>query len=449
LPSFIELNITDGKFPRQLVTVAVSVTTLSLEIATNATIYIPQASTSVYISEHQLDIRTNGERNKVVYTITRPPSHGQIFLKSYPVTTFTQQDLDNKHEVMYVQKDLGFHSDRFFCDISYKGSDLILKNRMISVSVKPFVKQNPVQLSKENQTAITLQSLDARGLANLTGSIPHYKIIHQPKFGMIVNVVRRKRNVQPGYRPVEEFTHRDIENGRILYMLTRPVQGQAEDRMTYLLTARGVQPALGDLVFNLPNGNVSKADSAGSREVVSPSVRNDFIIILTILLPLCVVVILGVIIVYLLWRKRRYQNYVPPTDIQKNQMRPEISGPIPLNQPHVHIEPNENTSDDEHSLVYEHHNYYNVPMVTRNVSQDSISDSPEYNNVGAASFNQTEVSATVPECKVTPLADLNLRDSIVSQSSVDLFDWSVVDDPELLQYCRTTAPVLKDSQYWV
>lgn len=452
LPSFIELNITDGKFPRQLVTVAVSVLTLSLDMATNAAIYIPQASTSVYISGSQLDVTTNGERNKILYTITRPPSHGQIFVKSYPVTTFTQQDLDNKHEVMYAQNDLNFPNDRFYCDISYIGSDLILKNKMISISVKPFVKQNPVQLSKENQTAITLHSLDARGLANLTGSIPHYKIIHQPKFGIIVNVVRRKRDVQIGYRQVEEFTHRDIKNRRIFYVFNRPVQGQSEDRMTYLLTARGVQPALGDVVFNLPNGNVingSKVDSGGSREVVSPSVRNDFIIILAILIPLCVVVILGIIIVYLLWRKRRYQNYDRPTDMQKNQLRPEISGPIPLNQPHVHIEPNENTSDDEHSLVYEHHNYYNVPMVTRNVSQDSISDSHEYNNIGTASYSQAEVSATVPECKVTPLGDLNLRDSMVSQSSVDLFDWSVMDDPELLQYCRTTAPVLKDSQYWV
>ncbi|XP_062617524.1 chondroitin sulfate proteoglycan 4-like [Saccostrea cucullata] len=452
LPSFLELKITDGKFPRKSVTVAVSVVSLTLEIVTNATINIPQASTSVYITRSQLDIRTNGEREKIEYTITRPPSHGQIYLKTYPVTTFTQLDIDNDHEVMYVQNDLNFPNDRFFCDISYQGSEFILRNKLISVSVKPFVKQKPIQLSKENQTAITLQSLDARGLANVTGSIPHYKIIHQPKYGIIVSVVRRKRDVQSGYMPVEEFTHRDIENRKIFYIFNRPVRGQSEDRMTYLLTAKGVQPALGQLVFNLPHSsgiNGSNVDGVGTREVVSPSVRNDFVLILAILIPLCVIVILGVIIVYLLWRKRRYPNYTPPSDMHKNRLRPEISGPIPLNQPHVHIEPNENASDDEHSLVYEHHNYYNVPVVRRNVSEDSISDSHEYSNVGATSQNQTEVSATVPECKVTPLGDLNLRDSIVSRSSVDLFDWSVMDDPELLQYCRTSAPVLKDSQYWV
>lgn len=64
IPSFIELNITDGKFPRQTVTVAVSVVSLTLEMIKNDTIYIPQASTSVYITQEQLDSKTNGDRKK-------------------------------------------------------------------------------------------------------------------------------------------------------------------------------------------------------------------------------------------------------------------------------------------------------------------------------------------------------------------------------------------------
>ena len=77
---------------------------------------------------------------------------------------------------------------------------------------------------------------------------------------------------------------------------------------------------------------------------------------------------------------------------------------------------------------------------------------------------KSEVSRTVPTCKVTPLFDSESRESMdglrtpggtlkpydgntLKRDKVSL-DWDNMD-PELLQHCRTTNPVLHDSKYWV
>ena len=62
-------------------------------------------------------------------------------------------------------------------------------------------------------------------------------------------------------------------------------------------------------------------------------------------------------------------------------------------------------------------------------------------------------SRTVPTCKVTPLADGEEYDgSLPPGMDPDKpevgFDWDNVD-PELLQHCRTTNPVLHENKYWV
>ena len=79
---------------------------------------------------------------------------------------------------------------------------------------------------------------------------------------------------------------------------------------------------------------------------------------------------------------------------------------------------------------------------------------------------KTEVSKAVPTCKVTPLFDSDNYGSLGRRTSGSgtlkrgdsnagtlkrdqvTYDWDSVD-PELLQHCRTTNPVLHENKYWV
>ena len=94
-----------------------------------------------------------------------------------------------------------------------------------------------------------------------------------------------------------------------------------------------------------------------------------------------------------------------------------------------------------------------TPVVSR-------SPPPEFSTIPQSPrLGKTEVSHTVPTCKVTQLLDEHKPDdgNVVTQPSIPVDsiksdqvsgDWRHAD-PELLQHCRTTNPVLHNNKYWV
>ncbi|KAK3097473.1 hypothetical protein FSP39_009958 [Pinctada imbricata] len=442
-----EVEVSDGKFPANSTSVSVSVVPITLHVTSNRTIYILQADTSVYITKDNLDISTNGNRQKIHYEIKIPPKYGQIFQLVYPVTFFKQVDID-KRNILYIQRNLSSHMDYFFCDIYYEGSSAVLRNKRVIVMVKPLVKQQPITSTIGGRTPVTTKNLDASQLANITGYTPRYTIIERPKFGHIVKIVRSRRdtNGRSQYKEVDQFTHEDVLYVRIYYVPQNfQFVREVEDSFSYLLSSRGVQPALGKMTlrvapypgyttprgggrshFDKPNADKNStlfSEEPDRGEIVSPNVSPDFIIILAILIPLFVLVIFIIVI----------DGTTAP--------------------------------DDSHSLLYEHHNYLNVPIKSdgkhyanaeigqgHSDADDLDSDSDNESNVISPLVDpdMTEISATVPECKVTPLLGAKRRPKEKdSGCDMDLFDWSMIEDPEFLQHCRTTTPVLKDNQYWV
>ena len=94
-----------------------------------------------------------------------------------------------------------------------------------------------------------------------------------------------------------------------------------------------------------------------------------------------------------------------------------------------------------------------TPVVSRSPPPE-LSTIPQSPRLG-----KTEVSHTVPTCKVTQLLDEHKPDngSVVTPPSTPVdrvksdqvsVDWCHAD-PELLQHCRTTNPVLHNNKYWV
>ena len=81
----------------------------------------------------------------------------------------------------------------------------------------------------------------------------------------------------------------------------------------------------------------------------------------------------------------------------------------------------------------------------------------ESSTLGGKLSSSTETSKTVPSCKVTPLGHLSHPPNTVrtprgqgqeTEDKRSRFNWEQVD-PELLDHCRRTNPVLHKNKYWV
>ncbi|XP_052099756.1 chondroitin sulfate proteoglycan 4-like [Mytilus californianus] len=445
-------RVSDGTFPAISRSCYITVIPVSIELINEQHIQLMQSDNIVDITSQNVAVKTNGLKNNVYYNITTPPRYGAIYSGKSVVLSFKQTDIDEEN-IYYKQHDLSSYVDYFIVDVFYPGivPTAVIHNRQINIGVEPLIVTNPFTARIGEKVAITTKYLDAGKLANITGHMPQFKIIEKPKHGRILGPKRVKRNTdsETHYDDIAYFSHDDIVHGNVFYSVDNiPYQEGLWDSFGYMLSADSVQPAAGRFSIKLapPDGNSTDVNPKG-REVIEPDVRSDFVIVLAILIPLFILLIIVLLVIYFIWRRRHHQEYVPPSN--EKRLRPSISGPLTLDQPHVHIEPKQEVtpcSDDEASFFDDHQNYYNLPPLRgRN---------DEYRLITHAD-GKSEVGSKVPQCKVTLLADDNESASrmsgysVKSDTSTELFEWSSLMDPEILQHCRTTNPVLRDNQYWV
>ncbi|WAR00366.1 CSPG4-like protein [Mya arenaria] len=171
---------------------------------------------------------------------------------------------------------------------------------------------------------------------------------------------------------------------------------------------------------------------------------------------------------------KRKQGYTPSSK-KSPHLRPQISGPFQIEQPHVHIEPQGRgslDSEESKSLIVEYENTHNIPNTSRQSSEEADTIAPmimcvpksesAHTQPRSPDLSRTEVSSTVPTCKVTPLVSHregeelegavggcsdDQRQSLSSMG--DMIDW-ITSDPELLEHCASSSPPeLRGSKYWV
>lgn len=489
-------SVSDGRFKPYYKIMNIRVIPIALQMVTKETVIIIQAESSVYISVANLDATTNGKREQIHYNVTQEPKHGKLFVGNYEVVQFTQEDIDNKL-LLYIQTDMSSGSDAFTFNAYVPDSDAKVAEQNIDIVVIPLVKQKmpSFNVPAGNQVAITTLALDASELAALTRSNPSYTIADGLRYGKIEKLTRGKRDLSKNdrYRTVSDFTHEDVVYSRIFYTAQQMIAtSDMLDNFTYVLRADNVQPARGVFIINLqPSENDSqykpihpqagvtvKSSSGGERNenedievskgnntevskekgVINPSISTDKVVIPVVVSFVVIIIIIVLIIVVLRrYRSRQHEQLVVK---QAPRPRPFISGPLQLEQPNVHIEPQQSVSpasDDDHALVTDG-KYSNIPVI--NVMADEQEPVSETKSLKSAprspDLSRAEVSSTVPSCKVIPLIeneDHGTKSPIGSEKSsisADLFnfDWTLLD-PELLQHCRTTNPVLRKNQYWV
>ncbi|NXD82578.1 CSPG4 protein, partial [Halcyon senegalensis] len=430
-PGLLALSLSDGHHPPTLTSVEVELLPTVSTAASPVLLEVPQDVNRASVSQHHLLGTAQLGTGNALYRITKDPRFGQVQVNQKPARGFSQKQLD-RGEVTFTFTDLTSPEDDFqFLAISRAAN----RTGVVNVTVRALVKARSGSVWPRGTTAILDTSvLDASELANHTKSIPIFKIRRAPRGSRLMKV---SRDAGKPTTPIETFSQSELEQGLVgLEVLDaretdQPLQS---DSFIFELVADGVPPALSSLGYSMepynaskvygvtlltapvapsplvpqPQGTAQSSPNAselgmpptawpGPSATTSPSpVEGGTFLsfieanMFSIIIPICLIFLLLALILPLLFylhkRNKTGKHHVQGTPSSKAK-----NGAVPDQETFRRTDPNQG-----------------IPLTTVNsLESKGTSPSPQGKGPGAP------------------------------------------PDPELLQYCRTSNPPLKNNQYWV
>uniref|UniRef100_A0A2C9K2C2 Laminin G domain-containing protein n=1 Tax=Biomphalaria glabrata TaxID=6526 RepID=A0A2C9K2C2_BIOGL len=490
-------KVWDGLFDPHFSNMNILVILLNINVAKDSFVPLIQGNKSVTVTSKHLKVSTNGDYNSLIYKIIQRPQFGRLMKLNTPAVEFSQGDLD-KGYIFYNQNADSPGDDYFTCSIRLKNMDSFHDEIGFDVTMMPLLKQNPLVTSAGSFVAITRSTLDASELAHMTNDNPRFTISKYPKYGKIMRRHRQRReaNLENHFQSVTSFTFEDVVYTQIYYVPNDDTNHNGSDSLVFVLSARGVPSAKGELKIQLNEPTIvpnrpthtdvekttpiddshqeSQGDS-GSKNVSQEAVvesgvsldddNNGVVIgtVLSLILIICVAVVL--IVLYLRWRRRNQPMSLHQAKAAKP--RPYISGPLQLEQPNVHIEPHDGglsspMSRESTALMSGSHGAESEYMNTTDMANSGETDSLHQltkDSDGSLNIMKVDVSYTMPGRRTALGKDTESASEELdrpstrasgreSNASTDLMDWSLME-PDLLQHCRTTTPILSYNQYWL
>lgn len=433
--SSFHFRVSDGKFTPTYKVFNIFVHAAKLNVSVRAPVFITQSSNTTVIESDAFHVQTNYKEKEVAYRIVTPPRFGYISVNGAKNATFSQSEVRSRR-VLYVQTDLSVAGDTFELEASLPYAvDSKVKNLWINISVEPLLKvDHKFSPVVGGRTCINNEVLNADALAKLSKSNPTFTVLKKPKYGKIQKIIRRNR----GNREIDTFTYEEVISKVIYYVAARKVNftAGAEDGFAFLLQASRVQPAIGELKFNLRTESAAAAAAAaaagarttgvppkqksfsqsktrttsrapplsasevGDVEIASPNMTNDDYYFVSLLFGILIVSLLFVIFVRCRSKKRAEEDM-------------KMNPPLPLPRPPDDLMPS--------------------------------SPYPKRNNMSMHS---------TPQCKVIPLGtdsvtssehDFNLRYPYGAADE----DWSSYDTSGYSTRNNNNNPMLRKNQYWV
>ncbi|NXV81241.1 CSPG4 protein, partial [Atlantisia rogersi] len=423
----LALTLSDGHHPPALTSLEVEVLPAVSTAASPVLLEVPQDLNRAAMSHQHLLGATRLGAGNAMYRITRDPRFGQVQVNQKPVRGFSQRQLD-RGEVTFTFTDLTSPEDSFQF---FAMSRAVNRTGVVNVTVRALVKAQPSSVWPRGTTALLDTSiLDASELANRTQSIPVFRIRRAPHGSHLVRVPR-----DPGQptTPIETFSQRELEQGLVGLEVLDPEetdQPLQSDSFIFELAAAGVPPALVSLGYSTEPYNASKAygvtllmappapslpmpqgtawNSPNTSELgvpptswlgpgttPSPVEGGTFLSFIeanmfSIIIPICLIFLLLALILPLLFylhkRNKTGKHHVQGTPSSKAK-----NGAVPDQETFRRTDPNQG-----------------IPLTTVNALEGKgMGPPPQGMGPGAP------------------------------------------PDPELLQYCRTSNPPLKNNQYWV
>ncbi|KAK2152839.1 hypothetical protein LSH36_316g03037, partial [Paralvinella palmiformis] len=537
-------KVSDGKHKPLYKVFVINVHPLTLEVKVVHHLEIKQGLFSQYLTADTFHITTNGNKNRVMYNVTRAPSYGQLYLNNSPARHFSHQNVIDQ-DITYIQSDATKSMDDF--EMTIYDSHNVIRGKILQMKVIADLKkgESVPRVPAGQPLVLTLDMLDASHLASITQSNPVYSVTEGPRLGRLYVVDRKRKrkrilrwdNVDDDAdderrrprsadddddQPAEfiRFTHEDIKDGVVQYEPEdSTIQAPETDGFSFILKAKAAQPAHGSFqVTVLPSAKAATSSSrpSGQGAATAPSggdpakseegatdgkdaeakkakkAKSDHIMIVYIVSAVTVAAIALIIIVKCV--KHNKKKKLKRLEAMKEDSK------TPLSQPTIQADPvvgygkspagyepavaripiiSVTSESDAGSLASRSstlsktlpkyvQEYGSIPrhpnmrhyggdpgsvIVTGKPPPPPRSKSPPD---GAAEPLYPDGSRTVPTCKVTPLADGEECEDVAPSGGAGAssekpevgFQWENVD-PELLQHCRTTNPVLHENKYWV
>ncbi|XP_054069837.1 chondroitin sulfate proteoglycan 4 [Rissa tridactyla] len=430
-PGSLALSLSNGHHPPTLTSLEIEVLPVVSTAASPVLLEVPQHLNRALVSHHHLLGAVQLGTGNALYRITRDPRFGQVQVNQKPVWGFSQRQLDHG-EVTFTFTNLTSPKDNFqFLAISRA----VNRTGVVNVTVRASVKAQPGSVWPRGTTALLDTSiLDASELANRTKSIPVFKIHRAPRGSRLVRISR-----DPGQpttpTPIETFSQSELEQGLVgLEVLDAGETDQTlqSDSFVFELAASNVPPALSSLEYSIEPYKASKAygvtllraplapspsvpqgtawrtpdtselgmppttwPGPGATTSPSPMEGGTFLSFIeanmfSIIIPICLIFLLLALILPLLFylhkRNKTGKHHVQGTPSSKAK-----NGAVPDQETFRRMDPNQG-----------------IPLTTVNALEGKGTGPPP--------------QATGP---------------------------GAPPDPELLQYCRTSNPPLKNNQYWV
>ncbi|NWX22635.1 CSPG4 protein, partial [Aegotheles bennettii] len=426
-PGSLDLSLSDGHHPPTLTSLEIEVLPAVSTTASPVLLEVPQDLNRASVSHHHLLGATQLRAGSTLYRITRDPKFGQVQVNQKPVRGFSQRQLD-RGEVTFTFTDLTAPEDNFQFLATSQAAN---RTGVVNVTVRAMVKARSGSVWPRGTVALLDTSiLDASELANHTKSIPIFKIRRAPHASRLVRVSR-----DPGQptTPIETFSQSELEQGLVgLEVLdagetNQPLQS---DSFVFELAATGVPPALASLGYSIEPYNASKAYGvtllmaplapsapvphgtarsspnaselgmapttwlgSGATSSPNPVEGGTFLSFIeanmfSIIIPICLIFLLLALILPLLFYLHK-RNKTGKHHVQGTPSSKAKNGAVPEQETFRRTDPNQG-----------------IPLTTVNTLE------------GKGTGPQSQGPGAPP-------------------------------DPELLQYCRTSNPPLKNNQYWV
>uniref|UniRef100_A0A8D0Z2K3 Chondroitin sulfate proteoglycan 4 n=1 Tax=Sus scrofa TaxID=9823 RepID=A0A8D0Z2K3_PIG len=243
-----QLSVSDGASPPLPMSLVVDVLPSAIEVQLRAPLEVPQAVGRSSLSRQQLQVVSDREELDAAYRLTQGPRYGHLLVGGQPATAFSQLQVD-QGEVVFAFTNFSSPHDQFSILALARGANA---SATVNVTVRALLH---VWTGGPWPQGATLRLdptvLDAGELANHTGSVPRFRLLAGPRHGRVVRVPRARTEPRGG-QLVEQFTQQDLEDGRLGLEVGRPEgspPGPAGDSLTLELWARGVPPAVASLDF--------------------------------------------------------------------------------------------------------------------------------------------------------------------------------------------------------